>query len=964
MADDALNASPESFHDANQTIISPSDPPSGPGATTTVRGQVNPNLGATIAAMEGNSSGDSWTPSPIQQRRLMFSSDENSTRNNNQQLTGASGYLRNNSEPGQESLNMRHVHEEEEEEGDGDSIIEAVEFDELDECLDESIRDRLQCLVKDEGPEVLDCDANRCLLKKGLSPEVSVPTVPVDWEPAIAKTEKGEPTFLDVDNPGKWSEFTYRPRFEKTGEKKYVHHVLPTGAKPVPVNAEGKRIVDGWEFHYDKWISEAAANEKNRSGATSTAPFPESRKGRLDYDLLKKMKLTKKRLVEGDALFFLQLLLPIGDPKKSGIENDPRMPYYSEVERWTQKYATSLGLGGSYGHSFKEAMLDELLHFDSAVIRDGVHGGTDGAIYRRWKLGETTFDPEIARSITHTRWLQLKRTYKLCDNETAPKKGEEGYDPAYKFDYIFKCVINNVNELSYSADLDLCGDETTWAHNGFGEAGTGLLTRVMGKPGVTKGGQIVLLADAYRNRPRAYLHRHKCHQPIEGFTRQGPLEVRMIMEDLKWLVKDGESDGRRQIFMEKPHSTWDNFFSGDDINNWIGLNGFGTTMTCRRDRLPKGLPNYFFHKISTAPGDKKARVARFNNPITVVKHVSMTPAPAAQGTEGQPATPPIKYTKVHVTFQSTSSCNITTVNALNQNSLFVVQKQRGSGVQKRKWVIEMNDARQLYLATYGRIDTIDSLINKCNMYYCCWKYWHSAKNHGLALAVVTAYGMYKECVTETLAKEAFGIARDEVKLLSFHDFRDKLSGQGLAYTPLNTIYPGDSAMRAVTRMTSAQQKQAYNGGKEKRPVGRPKKTRIDDEALPVVTPRQLKVAKRHKLKSRLCGDLTAIDHHILSKVTKKHSRKCAFCGEDAYTFCTICPGEPALHFYPTKGDGKGRGCFMDYHSDACFGLARADLPVLLGKRTSDWSPPSANEKKKNAKHINSILADEAEGTGH
>ena len=68
------------------------------------------------------------------------------------------------------------------------------------------------------------------------------------------------------------------------------------------------------------------------------------------------------------------------------------------------------------------------------------------------------------------------------------------------------------------------------------------------------------------------------------------------------------------------------------------------------------------------------------------------------------------------------------------------------------------DARQLYLATYGRIDTIDSLINECNLYYCCWKYWHSAKNHGLALAAVTAYGMYKECVTKTLAKEAFGIA--------------------------------------------------------------------------------------------------------------------------------------------------------------------------------------------------------------
>jgi hypothetical protein len=111
----------------------------------------------------------------------------------------------------------------------------------------------------------------------------------------------------------------------------------------------------------------------------------------LDYDLLKQMKLTKKEIVEGDALFFLQLLLPIGSPKNSGIKNDLRLPYSSKVKCWTKKYATLIGLGGLYGHSFKEVMVEELLHFDSVVIRDGVHGGTDGAIYHHWRQVETTF---------------------------------------------------------------------------------------------------------------------------------------------------------------------------------------------------------------------------------------------------------------------------------------------------------------------------------------------------------------------------------------------------------------------------------------------------------------------------------------------------------------------------------------------------------------------------------------------
>jgi hypothetical protein len=52
----------------------------------------------------------------------------------------------------------------------------------------------------------------------------------------------------------------------------------------------------------------------------------------------------------------------------SGIEEDPRLPFYSEVENWTQKYAASQGLMGAYGHSFKPVMSSALVHFDMAVI--------------------------------------------------------------------------------------------------------------------------------------------------------------------------------------------------------------------------------------------------------------------------------------------------------------------------------------------------------------------------------------------------------------------------------------------------------------------------------------------------------------------------------------------------------------------------------------------------------------------
>jgi hypothetical protein len=103
---------------------------------------------------------------------------------------------------------MSDVNEEQAKTGDSDSVADdAIEAAVLDECLDESLRDRLEILVKNEGPEVSDCENNRILLEKGLAAEVSMPSAPPDWTPPIPKTEKGEPTFESVDNQLKCPKF-------------------------------------------------------------------------------------------------------------------------------------------------------------------------------------------------------------------------------------------------------------------------------------------------------------------------------------------------------------------------------------------------------------------------------------------------------------------------------------------------------------------------------------------------------------------------------------------------------------------------------------------------------------------------------------------------------------------------------------------------------------------------------------
>jgi hypothetical protein len=174
-------------------------------------------------------------------------------------------------------------------------------------------------------------------------------------------------------------------------------------------------------------------------------------------------------------------------------------------------------------------------------------------------------------------------------------------------------------------------------------------------------------------------------------------------------------------------------------------------------------------------------------------------------------------------------------------------------------------------------------------------------------------------------------------------------------------------MRAVTRLSMNQQKRMFKNKNEvPRKPGRPKKKNEEQAKTDahVVTLGQLKLARRFKVKSRLCSDLTAINHHIKEREQVKNDQVCSNCGEPAYTRCTVCPEKPALHFFPSKGPNMGKSCFLDYHNDCCFGLAHQEFPVLLTKRKSEWSPPSEKKGRENAKYIRSLVAEESKATSH
>ena len=131
------------------------------------------------------------------------------------------------------------VREDEEEEGDDDSNCFAKELDDLD-ISRSTYMERVEVLLN-EGIEdnVVDSKSNCCLLVNELGERVSIAKPPDNWKPKAPKVEVGEPEFPEVDNPGGWSEFTFKPKFcvRKTTQVPkghYMHHALPTGASPIP----------------------------------------------------------------------------------------------------------------------------------------------------------------------------------------------------------------------------------------------------------------------------------------------------------------------------------------------------------------------------------------------------------------------------------------------------------------------------------------------------------------------------------------------------------------------------------------------------------------------------------------------------------------------------------------------------------------------------------------------------------
>ena len=58
---------------------------------------------------------------------------------------------------------------------------------------------------------------------------------------------------------------------------------------------------------------------------------------------------------------------------------------------------------------------------------------------------------------------------------------------------------------------------------------------------------------------------------------------------------EGEEGDEIQIFREHPHSTWERYFSGDNIMDWLDGNVFGATATCSKYLLPGEIEGHYLN---------------------------------------------------------------------------------------------------------------------------------------------------------------------------------------------------------------------------------------------------------------------------------------------------------------------------------------------------------------------------------
>jgi hypothetical protein len=315
-----------------------------------------------------------------------------------------------------------------------------------------------------------------------------------------------------------------------------------------------------------------------------------------------------------------------------------------------------------------------------------------------------------------------------------------------------------------------------------------------------------------------------------------------------------------------------------------------------------------------------------------------------------------------MTQQSTGALNLGSVNSVSSGETYTRIKSRGIGANKHKRAIEMNPLRDLYLGTYGDVDTIDQYNTSLHIGYRHRKYYHSAVNHAKAFFVITAWSFYKEVVEGDLDPDWKLDKADQIE--DIHEFLDILSGQQMKYVPGDKLYPGDEGMRKSTQMSrrDVQQRESTRKKKKQRHISMLTSAGTYSKV-------GLGSIAENIRNGRLVLSLHDFSKHVKSKFVRRNDKQkplaknCVVCGLTTTTYCNLCRkngkrygGEVAhavpLCFFDNKRKQIATPglCFMKYHMPEHFGLCKDDFNDTDTNK-GEWISPTEEEEEQHAKYI-------------
>ena len=127
--------------------------------------------------------------------------------------------------------------------------------------------------------------------------EVQQYKVPGNWAATMPRPQ--------VEKVELTSDFCSRTTFKKSNQgEAYIYHSLPSGAVPVSLDKDRKRIHNGYTFDYNGMEVEAKKNIDLRNVDMSKDSFSKERHECLDKNILKGLSISKQRM-ENSIIHFI-----------------------------------------------------------------------------------------------------------------------------------------------------------------------------------------------------------------------------------------------------------------------------------------------------------------------------------------------------------------------------------------------------------------------------------------------------------------------------------------------------------------------------------------------------------------------------------------------------------------------------------------------------------------------------------